>query len=207
VTPAGSPVRAGGAGGLESAAMLIWSSLDLRPDDPVHMLWRYANGAFPCFVSDDVHGPVGWIKCSHRGVLWLDKLHAGDKQRRQILDKRFEFRCNAAFEQVVRFCADPGRDGFTWLTEDLIGGMLRLREMGFAHSFEAWEAGELAGGAFGIQFGAVMMIQSIFHRADNAGKAAFVRGMLHLRERGFELIDLNLLPEHAVRWGDRKSVV
>ena len=42
---------------------------------------------------------------------------------------------------------------------------------------------------------------SLFHRVSNASKAAAGRAMVHLRERGFKLVDIGMVPEHHVDFG------
>jgi leucyl/phenylalanyl-tRNA--protein transferase len=78
--------------------------------------------------------------------------------------------------------------------------------MGYAHSFEAWTTGEkpeLAGGVWGVQIGSFISASSMFHRVPNATKAAYGRALLHLKERGFTLVDTGMVPEHMVNYGSR----
>lgn len=180
--------------------MVIWSLNDIKPD-PLDMLFRYASGAFPCFLTDDVHGPKGWMKCDYRGVQKLDTIHVPSGQKRYVFSKKWDVHCNRAFEQVVRHCADLQRDGYSWISEDIIGSFVALHQMGFAHSFEAWEGDRLVAGFFGVQLGGVITCESMFHRVDHAGKAAYVRTLLDLKERGFSLVDVNFPAEHFARWG------
>lgn len=180
--------------------MIIWSRPGLRCE-PMEMLLFYSIGANPFFLNETMSGPMGWVKFSHRGIQRLDNIHIGEKQKRDVFSKKFEFRINQGFEECLRCCADLAREGVTWLNEDLMRGYGKLHEMGFCHSFEAWQDGKLAGGAFGVQLGSLMIIESIFHRANNAGKAAYVRGLLHLKERGFDLVDLVFASDHLKYWG------
>jgi leucyl/phenylalanyl-tRNA--protein transferase len=172
-------------------------SLDVR-DDPLDILWHYANGWLP-FSLDDA-APLSWQKYTHRGMQPLDRIHIGDKQKRDVFNKRFELRFDAAFEEVIRACADPSRHG-NWITETYIRGMIRLFRMGFARSYECWEGGRLVGGCFGVHIGSYVSIDSMFHHAPNASKAAYVRALVHLRERGFEWMDINFVSDHLARWG------
>ncbi len=173
--------------------------------DPMHILWHYANGRMPDFVNKQ-DGPVGWVRWSHRGVQPLDDIQFPDSQKRYIFSKKFELRFNTAFEEVIRSCADVSRFGKTWITPELVEGLIKLNTMGFAHSFEAWTVGEkpeLAGGVWGVQIGSFISASSMFHRVPNATKAAYGRTLLHLKERGFTLVDTGMVPEHMVNYGSR----
>jgi hypothetical protein len=74
--------------------------------------------------------------------------------------------------------------------------------MGFAHSFEAWDGQRLVAGAFGLQLGSIMSIDSVFHRASNAGIAVYGQTLLRLRERGFKLVDVNYVSASFARFGE-----
>ena len=176
----------------------------VRPD-PWHILWHYANGRMPDFINKQ-DGPVGWVRWTHRGIQPLDDIRFPESQRRYVFSKKFELRFNTAFEDVVRACADVARFGKTWITPELIDGLVRLNRMGYAHSFEAWTTGdrpELAGGVWGVQIGSFITASSMFHRVPNAAKAAYGRTLLHLRERGFTMVDTGMVPEHLVNYGSR----
>src|SRR5207302_2212990 len=129
------------------------------------------------------------------------------KQKPYVLSPQFELRFDRAFEEVVHECANLNRHvikdgvGQTWLTADLIAGLLKLHEMGYAHSYEAWMDGKLVGGTFGIQLGGLVTMVSLFHRVSNASKAAAGQAMMHLRDRGFRLIDIGMVPDHQVDFG------
>ncbi len=172
---------------------------------PSEMLYRFAQGYLIIFLNDE-GGPIGWRKYSHRGLQFLDKIHIGDRQKKDIFAAKFTIRYDTAFERVMRACADRGEQR-TWITEPLIKRYLQLHHMGFAHSFECWQAGEnggreqLVGGCFGLQLGSLMTAESMFHTAPNGGKAAYVRTLLHLRERGFKVVDVNNAHEFAARFG------
>jgi leucyl/phenylalanyl-tRNA--protein transferase len=155
------------------------------------MLSRYHSGWYPCFMGEEPTGPVGWRKYTHRGIQWLDKLHVGKRQKSYVFAERFEVKFDTAFDETVRGCAETVREGNTWITPHLVELYSQLHDMGHAHSFECWEAGKLVGGAFGLQMGAMMTVESMFHTVDHASKAAYVRTCTHLQERGFKVVDVN----------------
>ena len=173
---------------------------------PMNVLWHFATGHLPDFLNKR-DGEVGWVRWSHRGVQYLDKFAVPRKQKPYVYSSRFELRFNAAFEEVVRACADPRRPGIakrageTWMTPELIEALLTLRQMGFAHSFEAWQDGKLAGGIWGVQIGGLVTMSSMFARVSNASKFAMARTMMRLRERGFSMVDMGMVPDHLVHFG------
>jgi leucyl/phenylalanyl-tRNA--protein transferase len=170
-------------------------------DDPVSILWHYICGHMVNWVNGE-SGPVGWTTGSYRGVQYLDKVEFPRKQKRYIFSPLFEIRYNTAFEEVVRGCADPSREGKTWVSEELIRGLIALHRMGFAHSYEAWQEGKLAGGGFGVQLGSMISCDSMFHRVSNASKAAYGQTLVHLQKRGFKMVDTNGVASHQVNYGE-----
>ncbi|MGE5612076.1 MAG: leucyl/phenylalanyl-tRNA--protein transferase [Bacillota bacterium] len=174
--------------------------------DPVSILWHYATGYLPDFVNKR-DGPVRWVRWSHRGVQYLDRIRITHSQRPYVFSKSFELRFDQAFEAVVGHCADvtrpaiQKRSGQTWITPELAQGLLELHRMGYAHSFEAWAEGQLAGGIWGVQVGGLITMSSMFSRVRNAGRFAMGRAMLHLRDRGFRMVDMGMVPDHHVHFG------
>ncbi len=181
--------------------MLFNSPTHLIRPDPYDMLWHYARGQFPNYLNDD-YGPVGWVKYTHRGIQRLDKIQFPRKQKRYVFSPRFEFRIDTAFDAVVRNFADVAREGKSWITPELIIGYNHLHRLGHAHSYEAWEDGRLVGGGFGIHIGGFISVESLFRHVDNASKAAYGQAILHLRQRGFELVDTCCVAEHLVNYGE-----
>jgi hypothetical protein len=41
----------------------------------------------------------------------------------------------------------------------------------------------------------------MFNRVSNASKCAMARTMLHLKERGFRMVDMGMVPDHLVHFG------
>jgi len=167
--------------------------------EPREMLFRYASGQLPDWINGH-DGPVGWVKYSHRGIQFMDRIHLG-KEKRHIFSNKFDIRFNTAFEQVVRCCADLGREGKTWITEELIRGYVALHRLGFAWCCEAWQGGTLVGGTFGLQIGGYIGQDSMFHHVRNASKACYGQLLVRLRERGFEYLDVNAVAPHLAYYG------
>jgi leucyl/phenylalanyl-tRNA--protein transferase len=149
-------------------------------------------------------GEVAWIKREHRGIQWLDKIHLPKKSQhlKYILQPKFTIKYDTAFEQVVRACADLKREGKTWIREELSRSYCALHKLGYAHSFEAWDGDKLVAGAFGLQMGQIMSIDSVFHHVSNAGMAVYGQTLLRLRDRGFKLVDVNYVSGPFARFGE-----
>jgi leucyl/phenylalanyl-tRNA--protein transferase len=76
-----------------------------------------------------------------------------------------------------------------------------LHHLGCAHSVEAWQDDELAGGLYGVSLGGAFFGESMFHRKRDASKVALVHLVNRLRERGYELLDAQAATPHLERFG------
>lgn len=146
---------------------LLGVGADLSPRT---LLAGYRHGAFPMGLGHRGGPPLGWWSPDPRGVLLPGCL----RQTRSLAKsrRRFQVRINTAFGDVVRACADPGRDG-GWITADFVSAYERLHALGWAHSVETWQDGELVGGLYGVAVGGLFAGESMFHRRSDASKVAF----------------------------------
>ena len=167
--------------------------------DPQHLLSAYAQGVFP---MADRFGRIQFYTADPRGILPLDAFHV-PQSLRQLIRKQppaFEVRINSDFEQTMRGCM-TGRQGGTWINDDLIRAYCDLHGLGFAHSVEAWTGEELVGGLYGVSLGAAFFGESMFHRRRDASKVCLVHLVNRLNERGFELLDTQATTGHLHRFG------
>jgi leucyl/phenylalanyl-tRNA--protein transferase len=86
----------------------------------------------------------------------------------------------------------------------MVAAYERLHALGFAHSFEAWADGVLAGGLYGVSMGGAFFGESMFALRPDASKAAFVLGVEWLAARGIDLVDCQVRTAHLVRFGARE---
>ena len=170
-------------------------SLPLTPDV---LVAAYANGIFPM----DVDGTIQWFSPDPRAIIDLDEFHVARRLRRVCRSGRFEIRINTCFEKVVRECGNR-REG-TWISEEIVTAYTRLHDLGLAHSIETWRAGELAGGLYGVALGGAFFGESMFHRRTDASKVALVALVERMRDRGFELFDVQFLTPHLERFGAKE---
>lgn len=140
---------------------------DLEPETIVA---AYRAGLFPMGLGPHGGPPIGWWSPLHRGVLLPGDHHVSRSLRRSR--GRFAVRFDTAFEQVVARCADPSRSG-RWITPEIAAAYVRLHDVGWAHSVEAFdEDSRLVGGLYGVQLGGLFAGESMFHLATDAGKVA-----------------------------------
>ena len=172
--------------------------MQLTPD---LLLRAYAIGIFP-MADSRVHPQLRWIAPALRGVLLRDRRHVPRKLRAKIRRGDFEVRCNTAFHEVIRGCAEPAENRpDTWINPVIEQLYNELYEMGFAHSVECWRDGELVGGLYGVSLGAAFFGESMFSRATDASKLALVQLVLRLRKGGFLLLDTQFTTPHLSRFG------
>jgi leucyl/phenylalanyl-tRNA--protein transferase len=160
------------------------------------ILSLYAQGHF---LMDNGNG-LGWYRSRVHALIPLDsRFHVPRSLRRALNSGRFESRINADFKGTLGGCALS--HGETWISAELKEIYLGLHRAGYAHSFETWVEGELAGGILGIAIGGAFIGESMFYRVPEASKVAMVRLVEHLRARGFELFDAQVQNPHLQRFG------
>jgi leucyl/phenylalanyl-tRNA--protein transferase len=131
----------------------------------------YRSGVFPMGLGEHGARPLAWWSPDPRGVLLPGRVHASRSLQKSL--RRFEMRVDTAFRDVVDACADPSRDG-RWITEEIADAYTEMHALGWAHSIETWQDGELVGGLYGINVGGLFAGESMFHRVTDASKAAVV---------------------------------
>lgn len=176
---------------------LLGVGADLRPGT---LLAAYTRGLFPMGLGRHGRAPTGWWSPDPRGVLPLDGLHVSRSLRRSL--PTFEIRVDTAFGEVVAACADRRREG-RWITGSIARAYTELHRQGWAHSVEAWRDGRLVGGLYGVGAAGLFAGESMFHRATDASKAAFVGLVDVLRQDGDprRLVDVQWRTEHLATLG------
>lgn len=186
----------------DGAAGLLAAGADLSP---ARLLDAYRHGIFPWFSEDQ---PILWWSTDPRMVLYTAEFKLRPslaKRLKQIArDSRWEIRFDSAFEQVMRACAAPRKDGNgTWISEEIIAGYCGLHALGYAHSSELWLGGELVGGAYGVGIGRMFYGESMFSRVSDGSKLALAHLVFFLRQHGVEMIDCQQETAHLASLGAR----
>lgn len=168
--------------------------------DPERLLLAYSLGIFPWYHEGI---PILWYSPDPRTVLEPSGLVVSRSLRKAIRRAPYRVTLDTAFGQVIRACAEVprrGQDG-TWITRDMMRAYDELHALGYAHSVEAWRGDELVGGLYGVSLGAAFFGESMFARADDASKIAFVALVEQLDRWGIRLIDCQVHTDHLERFG------
>jgi leucyl/phenylalanyl-tRNA--protein transferase len=213
------PCSAGAQEALAGTGEVVGIGADLQPGT---LLAAYRCGLFPMPVAHR----LAWWSPEPRGVIPLKGLIIRRSLRKSC--RRYEIRVDTAFEQVVAACADPSRRG-AWIDRRMLKAYLRLHELGWAHSVEAWstegvsgevarvgevaqggkvarddavaEGGQLAGGLYGVAIGGLFAGESMFYRQRDASKVALIALVEALRNGGGHLLDVQWLTPHLASLG------
>jgi leucyl/phenylalanyl-tRNA---protein transferase len=185
--------------------------MSITPDDivavgtdlqPARLLAAYRNGIFPWPVEGL---PLLWFCPRERAILRFEELHVGRSLARARRRSTLRFSIDTAFVDVIRACAETPRpdQDTTWISADIIAAYTRLHRLGFAHSVEAWRDDTLVGGVYGVDANGAFAAESMFHRESNASKLALLHLVDHLRARGLDWIDVQVMTPHLERLGAR----
>lgn len=164
------------------------------------LLLAYRKGVFPWYDEDN---PILWWSPDPRLVLYPDELIVSKSLRKIIKKNTFRITMDTVFEQVMTACAQierPGHEG-TWIVAEMIQAYCQLHEAGYAHSVEAWQDGELAGGLYGVSLGRCFFGESMFARRRNASKAALYHLVEYVNALQFDLIDCQVTTGHLLSLG------
>jgi leucyl/phenylalanyl-tRNA--protein transferase len=163
------------------------------------LIYAYTSGVFPMAEAD---GTIYWYRPDPRAIIPIDTYKPA-KSLKPILNRgQFELRINTQFETVMRACAAPrAYEQETWISEEIIQSYVELHAMGFAHSVEVYEQGELVGGLYGVHIGSVFFGESMFMKVSNASKVAFHHLIEILRANEFSLLDTQFMNDNVQRYG------
>jgi leucyl/phenylalanyl-tRNA--protein transferase len=170
---------------------------DLTPE---RLILAYQNGIFPWFEDDE---PILWWSPPQRMVLLFEDLKISKSMRNIINRGIFKITFNTCFREVISNCRDIKRGGQrgTWITNDMVEAYCRLHDLGFARSVEVWQGDELVGGLYGIDLGHVFCGESMFSKASNASKVAFIALAKYLQYNNYRLLDCQVHNEHLESLG------
>ena len=171
---------------------------DLRSE---RLLEGYRHGIFPWYSDDQ---PILWWSPDPRTVLFPGKLHISRSLKRSLRPSLFNVTLDQCFHDVMQHCAGPRPqypDGGTWITAEMLEAYTRLHELGYAHSVETWQEGQLVGGLYGVALGGAFFAESMFARTSDASKVALVSLVRQLQAWGFRLMDCQQSSLHVMALG------
>lgn len=164
------------------------------------LIYAYQNGIFPWFSEGE---PIVWYCPFERMVLFPEELRVSKSMQKIRTKNNFRITENKAFKEVIYNCKNTVRsDGFgTWITDDMEEAYIHLHEIGIAKSIEVWFQDELVGGLYGLEINNIFCGESMFSKASNASKLAFI----HLvKSAKYRLIDCQLYNDHLATLGAKE---
>lgn len=165
---------------------------------PARLLLAYQRGIFPWSAPED---PLLWWCPDPRAVIRPDAVKVSKSMRNVLNRAVYSVTLDQDFEGVMRGCANRPDEG-TWISEDFIQAYHHLHELGFAHSVETWDSsGDLVGGLYGVSLGSMFFGESMFAKASNASKVAFITLARQLRSWQFDWIDCQIMNPHLESLG------
>lgn len=166
--------------------------------DPDTLREAYRRGIFPWPVDGL---PLPWFCPPERGVLEFGALHIPRRLQRIRQQEPFRLTLDQAFDAVIEQCA--ARHQPTWITPPMLRAYKTLHRAGDAHSAEAWDGDQLVGGVYGVDAGGAFSCESMFYLRPNASKLALLHLIDHLRSRGLDWIDIQMVTPHLEVLGAR----
>lgn len=164
----------------------------------------YSRGIFPWYSAGQ---PILWWSTDPRMVLEPSafRLHQSLRKslKKLLREGRLEIRFDHDFDRVIRACAQSprrGQDG-TWILPAMVQAYTKLHQAGIAHSVETWIDGELAGGLYAVNLGAMVFGESMFARRTDASKMALAALVAFCRHHGLPLIDCQQETGHLASMG------
>lgn len=164
----------------------------------------YLKGIFPWF-TDGL--PLPWHCPEQRAILEFADLRVPRSLAKARRNSDLKFSIDKNFPTVIHECSlahRPGQRG-TWITTEFEEIFTELHKQGMAHSVEAWSPnGDLVGGLYGVNAGGVFCGESMFYKAPNASKLALLFLADHLRSRGSNWLDTQVMTPHLAALGAKE---
>lgn len=168
---------------------------------PETIIKAYSLGVFP-MAESRLSSDIRFYDPDWRGIIPINPPHIPRRLLREVKKTTWQISINKDFRAVIENCAaETTARKETWINPDIKRLFLALHKMGFAHSLEVWDEGQLIGGLYGVCLGAVFFGESMFSRQSNASKIALCHLMARLYYAGFELLDAQFTNEHLRQFG------
>jgi len=170
------------------------------PLTTTNLLRAYRRGIFPWPINEYL---LPWCCPEERGILDFNDLHIPRRLAQTRRTSPFHFIIDHSFPQVITHCATVKRqhESGTWITRQMIRAYCELHRQGHAHSVEVWEGTELVGGLYGVDASGSFSGESMFSLRSDASKLALLFLIEHLKERGLDWIDIQMVTPHLEALG------
>lgn len=167
-----------------------------------NLLQAYRRGIFPWPIDG---WPLPWFCPEERAILEFKNLHVSRSLLRVKQRAPFRLTIDNDFKSVIHACASAERkdEVGTWITPEMIRAYCELHDEGHAHSVEAWEGDNLVGGIYGVNAGGAFAGESMFYLRPNASKLALLHLIDHLRSKGLDWLDIQVMTPHMRVFGAR----
>lgn len=179
--------------------MVLMRAAIAKRIDPEIVLSAYRCGFFP--MAQSRNGPVSWFSPDPRAIIPLESFNIPRSLRKEMTREQYPVTIDKAFDEVIRECARERSMDETWISDEIVHVYSALHRMGFAHSVETWSGRWLCGGLYGVTIGGAFFGESMFSRLSNTSKIALVHLVGRLRERGYRLLDTQIINDHIRQFG------
>ena len=163
--------------------------------DPKNMILLYARGAFPMAEKS---GKINWYMPEIRTIIPLSEFNVPRTLKKFMRKTDFSYTYDRATMDVVRNCTKREE---TWINDKLVEAYRGMMEIGHLHSVEVWKKNKLVGGLYGVTFRGAFFGESMFSKESQASKAALVKLVERLKQRGFKVLDVQYYTEHLGMFG------
>ncbi|MDP2175256.1 MAG: leucyl/phenylalanyl-tRNA--protein transferase [Bacteroidota bacterium] len=160
----------------------------------------YLQGVFPMAEPDD-DNTIYWYQPTKRGVILPEEFHVPKNLKKEYQKQAFELKIDCDFTATIKACSEREE---TWISDEIMDAYIGLHQMGFAHSFEAWQNKQLVGGLYGVRIGKIFFGESMFHRVTNASKIVLVYLMEWVAKENIQLVDCQFITDHLKQFGAKE---
>jgi len=116
----------------------------------------------------------------------------------------FSVELDRNFAAVIDCCAAPRpQSAGTWITTEMRSAYVRLHQLQYAHSIEAYRNEVLVGGLYGVRLGSVFFGESMFSKERDASKVALAHLVNLCNRNGIAVIDCQMPTPHLESLGSR----
>lgn len=165
---------------------------------PGIVLSAYEQGVFPWYDEE----PILWFSPDPRFVLYLDDFHVSKRLRRTVRSSKWTVTFDTAFDNVIEGCRTVRKPGEgTWITGAMLTAYRRLHRLGYTHSVEVWDGDALVGGLYGLGLGSFFAGESMFSRARDASKIAFIALVGYFDLLQLPMIDCQSYTDYLASFG------
>ena len=168
--------------------------------EPQTLFKMYKNGFFP-MAENSFDKDINFYKPRKRFLIPIKKFHLPKRLFKEYKKKKFDFKINSNFKNVIVNCSLRKNNQNTWINDLIINSYINLNNLGYAHSVECLYKNELVGGLYGVHLGECFFGESMFSKQNNASKFSLLYLISILIKNNFKLLDSQFYNKHLVQFG------